>query len=246
MKTILVMGATSAIAMASARLWARQGASFFLVARDAVKLEAAGQDLRARGAASVTTHVMDALDTAGHVEMLETAQRVLGLVDVALIAHGTLPDQARCEGDVQAMMEALASNATSVMALLTIVAPMMERQGQGTVAVITSVAGDRGRPSNYVYGSAKAAVSTFCEGLRARLFRSGVAVVDIRPGFVDTPMTAHLDLPGLLLAKPDAVARRVVKAVERGSGVVYAPAFWWWILLVVRSLPLAVFKRLKL
>lgn len=170
----------------------------------------------------------------------------LGSIDIALVAHGTLPDQRACEADPLLAVQELATNGGSVMALLTLLATRVELQRAGALAVITSVAGDRGRPSNYVYGSAKAAVSVFCEGLRARLFRSGVTVTDIRPGFVATPMTQGLALPARLVAMPDAVARRIVAGIDRGADVVYAPAFWWGIMWIIRYIPRAVFKRLSL
>jgi hypothetical protein len=252
MKSILIIGATSAIATACARIWATTpalltegGAHFFLVARDSRKLEATAQDLRARGA-QVNCWEMDACDTPAHTQMVEAAVRALGQLDIVLLAHGTLPDQSRCEVDVNVALEAFANNATSVIALLTALAVRLEAQQRGTLAVITSVAGDRGRPSNYVYGSSKAAVSTFCEGLRARLFARGVAVVDIRPGFVNTPMTAHLKLPGLLLSSPQRVAHGIVKAIARKDDVAYVPGYWRWILLAVRWVPGPIYKRLKL
>ncbi len=246
MTRVLIIGASSAIAAACARRWAAGGAQLVLVGRDADKLAAVARDLTVRGAASASTYVLDALDTPRHAEMLDAAVTTLGTIDVALIAHGTLPDQQACEHDVTQTLHAFASNATSVMALLTILATQLERQRHGALAVITSVAGDRGRPSNYVYGSAKAAVSTFCEGLRPRLFKAGVSLTDIRPGFVHTPMTAGLPLPALLVAEPDAVAARIVHGIARQRDVLYVPAFWALILLIVRLLPRPLFKRLSL
>jgi len=217
-----------------------------LVGRDADKLEAIARDLTVRGAASVSTFVLDALDTPRHAEMLAAAVHTLGTIDIALIAHGTLPNQQACQLDVSQTLRELASNATSVIALLTLLATHLEGQQHGSLAVITSVAGDRGRPSNYVYGSAKAAVSTFCEGLRPRLFKAGVSLTDIRPGFVNTPMTAGLPLPAMLVAEPDTVATRIVHGIARKRDVLYVPAFWAIILLIVRLLPRPLFKRLSL
>jgi len=242
---ILLVGASSAIAAACARRWAADGAQLMLVGRDADKLEAIARDLTVRGAASVSTFVLDALDTPRHAEMLAAAVHTLGTIDIALIAHGTLPNQQACQLDVSQTLRELASNATSVIALLTLLATHLEGQQHGSLAVITSVAGDRGRPSNYVYGSAKAAVSTFCEGLRPRLFKAGVSLTDIRPGFVNTPMTAGLPLPAMLVAEPDTVATRIVHGIARKRDVLYVPAFWAIILLIVRLLPRPLFKRLS-
>jgi len=246
MKRILVIGATSAIAGACARVWAAQGTSLFLVGRDAAKLEALAGDLSVRGASAVHQHRMDANDVPAHPAMVEAAVQALGGLDIALVAHGTLPDQVACEADAALALREFATNATSVIALLTVLANQFARQRSGAIAVITSVAAERGRPSNYVYGSAKAAVSVFCEGLRARLFKQGVSLTDIRPGFVATPMTQGLPLPALLVARPETVARRIVAGIERKADVLYAPAFWALIMMVIRGIPRALFKRMKL
>ena len=253
MKSFLVIGATSAIARACCREWLTASAdakgepvSFFLVGRSAEELEQTAADLLARGARGATHYILDLADIEGHAQMLEAARATLGSIDVALLAHGTLPDQKACEDDVGLALQEFTTNGASFIALLTRLANLVELQGRGTLAVITSVAGDRGRPSNYLYGGAKAAVSTFCEGLRARLFKAGVQVIDIRPGFVDTPMTECLGLPRLLVAKPERVARRIVRGVARRRDVLYVPAFWALILLIIRSIPRPIFKRLNL
>lgn len=246
MKKVLIVGATSAIATACARLWAEQGAEFFLVARNDEKLEQTAADLKVRGAKAVTLHNMDATDFAAHPAMLEDCLKALSQIDIALIAHGTLPDQKVCEQDVSIALQEFVNNGTSVIALLTRLASQFETQRCGTLAVIASVAGDRGRPSNYLYGSAKAAVSTFCEGLRARLFKVGVHVITIKPGFVDTPMTKNLALPAALVAKPEAVGLQIVNGIERKRSTLYAPGFWALIMLIIRSIPQPIFKRLNL
>lgn len=246
MKKILIIGATSAIATACARLWAAQGASFFLVARNRERLEQTVEDLRVRGAGEVHLHCLDLNRFDQHRGMLEQCLERLGDIDQVLVAHGTLPDQQACEGDVQLALHEFSSNGLSVIALLTLLANQLERQGHGSLAVISSVAGDRGRPSNYLYGSAKAAVTAFCEGLRGRLFKVGVQVVIIKPGFVDTPMTQGLALPELLLAQPEQVARDILKATERRKPELYTPWFWWGIMQVIRHIPARIFQRLAL
>lgn len=246
MKRVLIIGATSAIASACARLWASQGSEFFLVARNTEKLAQTAADLTARGAKAVGIYQMDATDLNAHPLMIERCVASLGQIDIALIAHGTLPVQKDCEQDVNLALAELANNGTSVIALLTLLANRFEIQRCGTLAVISSVAGDRGRPSNYLYGTAKAAVSTFCEGLRARMFKVGVHVITIKPGFVDTPMTKGLPLPGPLVAKPEQVAERIVKGIENKADTLYAPGFWALIMLIIRCIPSLVFKRLNL
>ena len=164
---------------------------------------------------------------------------------MALIAHGTLPDQAECEASAALTRQALQVNALSVIELLTELANRLQAQGSGTLAVISSVAGDRGRKSNYVYGAAKGMVSIFLQGLRNRLHSHGVRVITIKPGFVDTPMTESFD-KGVLWARPDRVARDIVSAIDKGRDVVYTPWFWRYILWVIRGIPEGVFKRLGL
>lgn len=246
MKKILIIGATSAIAAACARLWAEQGSEFFLVARNNEKLEQTAADLQTRGAKAVTQYLMDATDLSEHAAMLDCCLRDLQQIDIALIAHGTLPDQNVCEQDVSIALSEFANNGTSVIALLTLLANQLEVQRCGTLAVISSVAGDRGRPSNYLYGTAKAAVSTFCEGLRARLFKVGVHVMTIKPGFVDTPMTQGLSLPSAMVAKPEKIAQMISKGIKRKVNTLYTPCFWWSVMLIIRVLPDFVFKRLSM
>lgn len=254
MKRYLVIGATSAIAQAVCREWLSMNAAdgeadpvdFYLVGRSADKLEQIGNDLQGRGARVVTTHSVDLVSTEAHEEMLQAAAEKLGGIDVVLIAHGTLPDQDACQADPAVALREFSINGAATIALLTRLGNMLEKQGHGVIAVITSVAGDRGRPSNYLYGSAKAAVSTFSEGLRARLFRSGVHVIDIRPGFVDTPMTQDLDLPPMLVSTPDKVAKRIVAGIHKRKDVLYVPGFWAFILWIIRCIPRSVFKRISL
>lgn len=246
MKKILIVGATSAIATSCARLWATEGAGFFLVARNAAKLADTAADLAARGASTVYTQVMDANDFPAHAPMLDACLAELGAIDIALIAHGTLPDQKRCEGDVGYAVQEFSNNGLSVIALLTELANRMAIQRHGTIAVISSVAGDRGRSSNYLYGSAKAAVTSFCEGLRGRLFRNGVHVLTVKPGFVDTPMTQGLALPKLLVASPDRVAKDIRQAIESKRNSIYSPSYWLAIMLVIRAIPNFLFKKMTI
>jgi short-subunit dehydrogenase len=245
MNKILIVGATSAIAEATARLYAEKGAHLFLVARNAQRLEAVAADLRTRGAASVDTEAMDANSCDRHEALVERADQALGGIDLALIAHGTLPDQKACERSFELTRTELETNALSILSLLTHLANRLETRGAGTLAVISSVAGDRGRQSNYVYGTAKGAVSLFLQGLRNRLSKSGVRVLTIKPGFVDSPMTADF-AKGALWAKPEQIASGIARAVEKGRDVVYLPGFWRIIMLVIRAIPEGIFKRLSL
>lgn len=242
---VLIVGATSAIAEATARLWAAQGHALYLAARREALLAASAADLRVRGARSVGFERFDAADLGAHAGLLDRAGAFFGGIDVLLLAHGTLPDQAACEADVERALGEIGLNAVATSSLALRAAAMMEGNGRGTLAVITSVAGVRGRASNYIYGSAKAQVSALLSGLRQRLARKGVAVVDVRPGFVDTPMTEAFP-KGPLWASPARVARDIVRAVDRGTAVAYTPGFWRWIMLVIRHLPQSVFDRIRL
>jgi short-subunit dehydrogenase len=243
-KRILVAGATSAIAEAAARRFAEDGDALALAGRNVVQLDQIADDLRARGAARVETLPIDFSQIERCFEVVESARQRLDGLDVVLIAHGVLPDQAHSERDPELALHEFALNASSVIALSLPAAQWLEAQGSGCLAVITSIAGVRGRRSNYLYGSAKAAISAFLEGLRGRLAAAGVDVVDIRPGFVDTPMTAHLD-KNPLFASADAVGARIHRAVCRGEDVVYTPWYWRWIALVLQCIPRPIFKRLN-
>jgi len=244
-KRVLILGATSAIARGAARLLAERGDRLFLVARDAAKLEATAQDLRVRGAAGVDCAVADLNDFSRHEALLDEATATLGGLEVVLIAYGTLSDQKACERSFEATERELRTNFLSVVSLLTPLANRMEAQRGGTIAVISSVAGDRGRGSNYVYGTAKGALSLFLQGLRNRLHPAGVRVVTIKPGFVDTPMTANVK-KNALFAAPETVAKGIVRAVDRGDEVVYLPPFWRGVMALIRAVPEPLFKRLKL
>jgi decaprenylphospho-beta-D-erythro-pentofuranosid-2-ulose 2-reductase len=243
MQRILIIGATSAIAEATARRYAARGAAFVLVARDTARLDVIAADLRVRGARSAATHALEVTSVDLHAAMLDAAWSTLGDVDLVLIAHGTLPDQAACDASVDTSLREFAINGTSTIALCAAIATRLK--APATLAVISSVAGDRGRASNYLYGSAKAAVSTYLSGLRQRLNASGVNVLTIKPGFVDTPMTAAFR-KGLLWAKPDAIARGIEGAVEKRRGVAYLPFFWWGIMTIIKHVPEFVFRRVKL
>lgn len=243
MQRILVIGATSAIAEATARVYASRGAQLFLTGRDQGRLQAICHDLAVRGATKASHYRLDINVIADHTKMLDAAWAALGQVDVVLIAHGTLPDQSACEASVELSMQEFSTNGTSTIALATAIAQRL--RSPSTLAVISSVAGDRGRSSNYLYGSAKAAVTTFLSGLRQRHASSGVHVLTVKPGFVDTPMTRAFK-KSALWAKPDQIARGIVKAIDRRRSVVYLPWFWWPIMQVIKHIPEFVFTRIKL
>ncbi|HWE23510.1 MAG TPA: SDR family oxidoreductase [Myxococcales bacterium] len=240
MERVLVLGATSAIAQQVARLYAARRASLFLVARNPERLNAVADDLRVRGG-SVETVVANLDDPALHADLIARAAPL----QVVLLAHGVLGDPQRTGRDARAAIEVLETNLIAPVSLLTQAAQRMEEQRSGCLVALSSVAGDRGRASNAVYGASKAGLTAFLSGLRNRLSRTGVRVVTVKPGFVDTPMTAHLP-KNPLYASPERVARDVVRAIDRGRDVVYTP--WWWrfVMLVIRLIPERIFKRLSL
>ncbi|MBX3062240.1 MAG: SDR family oxidoreductase [Anaerolineae bacterium] len=245
MMKLLIFGATSAIAHETARCFAMQGAELLLIARNTEKLAANAADLKVYGAKSVDTLSADLNDLDSHLSLIEESIRRLGGLDAVLIAHGTLGEQKRSEADVQDMLREFTTNGLSYMTLLTHLANYFEQQRRGTICVISSVAGDRGRGSNYVYGSAKGAVTLFAGGVRSRLAKVGVNVVTIKPGFVDTPMTANLK-KNLLYADPKSVGKRIHAAMLKGEDIVYAPFFWMFIMMIIRNIPERIFKKTKI
>lgn len=245
-KRILILGATSAIAERWARLRAARGDRLLLLGRDPEKLAVVAADLRARGAAEVLTAESDLADTEGAAERFAAYVEQLGGLDLALVAYGLLGDQAEMQRDVEQLERGLRANFVSAAVWCELVAGAFEKAGSGTLVAISSVAGDRGRGSNYAYGAAKAGLSVFLEGLAHRFAGTPVTVVSVRPGFVDTPMTAHIPKGGPLWAIPERVADDIERAIEKRRTVVYTPWFWWPIMLIIRNLPRPVFNRMKI
>lgn len=243
----MIIGATSAIAEHCARLWATGNAvDLTLVGRDKEKTERVAADLRVRSPQSIANVI-----EANFIDPLAIQQLVNGIVaegpvDIVLIAHGTLPDQFVCQEDLAACHAALAVNGLSPMLWAEAFAGPMQKTNQGTLAIVGSVAGDRGRKSNYVYGAAKGLVTRYVQGLQHRLAGTGVKVVLIKPGPTDTPMTAHLKQKGVRLAKVEDVAHLVVKGINQGSSVVYVPGKWRVIMMIIRHLPNFIFNKLDI
>jgi decaprenylphospho-beta-D-erythro-pentofuranosid-2-ulose 2-reductase len=244
-KKILVLGATSGIAEATCRIWAEQGASLFLVARNQAKLDAVAQDLLTRGALFVDTAVADLDDTDAHPALLSHAVNSLTGMDVAYLAHGILGDQALAEQDFNTAAQILHTNLMAPISLLTWLANYCVQRHTGTIAVLSSVAGDRGRKSNYVYGSSKAGLSAFLAGLRNRVDREGVTILTIKPGPTRTAMTVGMP-KSEKFADPNQVAKSIVAAVAAKKDQLYVPFIWAPIMLVIRHIPERIFKKLNL
>ncbi|AKF83834.1 SDR family oxidoreductase [Myxococcus sp. MISCRS1] len=245
MKKVLVLGATSAIAQATVRLLAARGASLYLVGRNVENLDAVAKDAATRGAAKVESKALDLNDFSAHEALVDGAFQALGGLDGVVLAHGVLGDQTEAQRSWAATEAVLRTNFLSAVSLLTALANRFEAQKAGTLVVISSVAGDRGRQSNYVYGASKGALNVFLQGLRNRLAKSNVAVVTVKPGFVDTPMTAHIP-KNKLFASPEKVARGLLSAADGRKNEVYVPGIWALIMLIIKSIPESVFKKLKL
>lgn len=243
-RRVVILGAASAMAEAYARLLAAEGARFVLVGRRADRLAAIAADLTARGAVETHIHEADLADAQGAMGRFEAMIAPLGGLDELFLAYGALGDQEKANADPDAALASLAVNFTSAAAWLQAAAPRMARGG--AIVVIGSVAGDRGRQSNYVYGAAKAGLAAFCDGLRHRLAPEGVSVTLVKPGFVDSPMTAHLKKGGPLWATPAQVAADMRRAAAKGQAVIYTPWFWAFVMMIIRAVPRPIFHKTKL
>jgi len=245
MKKIIFLGATSGIAMEVQRQLAHQGCELLLVARSSERLADLRADLSLRGAPVILTYSADLSSVQQHAGIFEFVRRKFADFDTVLLAYGSMHDQKESEVSVDVLLEELQANFVSASAILMLFAADLERRRIGCLAAITSVAGDRGRRSNYVYGSAKGALSLFLQGLRSRLHPAGVRVITIKPGPVQTSMTDHMP-NAAHFADPERVARDIVRAlVRRAPDVLYTPKVWRYVMTGVRQIPETVFKRLS-
>lgn len=246
MKKVAVIGATSAVAQQIALIHAKAEDSLVLVGRNEKALRDTAADLTLRGADECKPITSDLIDFAGHKSLVSKLFAAFDGLDRVYLVHGTLPDQLECESDYEKAKDAFEANCLSQISLLTEISDKMKEQKSGTIAVITSVAGDRGRKSNYVYGAAKGMLSIYLQGLRNALFEHGVHVLDVRPGFIDTPMTAHIENKGPLWATPQKVASDIAKAATKKKNTLYTPWFWSIIMRIIRSIPEFQFKKMNL
>ena len=243
---IFIAGATSAIAQAWARLRAAQGDSFYLLGRDNTKLETVKRDLLARGAREVHCHTVDLAQAQNYDTLVAQLYAHWPQVDIALFAQGSMPEQRDLEKNIGALRAMFELNAMSYLQPATLLAERMAQTKAGSVVLISSPAGDRGRQSNYFYGASKAAVTVFAAGLRNHVAKNNVQVLTVKPGFVDTPMTAAMDKSGPLWATPEKIAACIENGIQKKRNVIYAPWFWQYIMLIIRHIPEFLFKRLSL
>lgn len=243
--SVLILGGSSSIARAAANAFAAKGHSLYLGGRDLLDLERIAQDIKIRYQVDVKCGFFAAEDYDDHASFLHTVIKEMGGLQGVLIAFGFYKDHKKAMADFTYALKMIEVNYTGVCSILTHCSNYLAMQGSGFIIALSSVAGDRGRQSNYIYGSAKAGLNVYLQGLRNRLYHAGVRVITIKPGFVDTAMTYQL--PGLfLVASPQLIGQRIVKALDRRSDVVYLPGFWRYILWVICLIPEFIFKRLKL
>ena len=239
----LILGASSPMARAFARLVAKRSAALTLVGRDREDLSASVNDAQLRGASDARFLQCDVTDALSRKACIAQAD-IPGKQFNILVAMGQMPDQQWMHADPELTSRMIEATYSGPLAMLEGLAPVFERQRSGRVVIIGSVAGDRGRRKNFLYGSAKAGLAVYAEGLRARLYPSGATVTLIKPGFVDTSMT--WGLPGLfLVASPQACAAAMLRAADRGRAEIYHPFFWRFIMLIIRHIPSAMMKRLN-
>lgn len=245
MQKVIVLGATSEIAQQVQRMLAHQGKELLLVARSTGRLPAVAADLRVRGAMQVIEYAADLADISQHPQFLSFVWKHFADFDCVLVAYGSMQEQEQCRHSVEMSRREWEANFVSAAALLTLFADVLEQRGGGCIAAITSIAGDRGRSSNYVYGAAKGALNIFLQGLRARLHRSRVRVLTIKPGPVKTPMTLGL-CQGRMFAAPTNVAKDICRALEGPSQkeILYTPSYWRYLMAVLKLVPESIFKRL--
>jgi short-subunit dehydrogenase len=245
---ILILGATSAMARAYATLLVREGHGIILAARDQDEVGRIADDLRVRWNAEVAVYNFDALDFASHEAFFNQCVHLLGKpLGGVVLFYGFMPDQKLAEHDWELCRRTIDTTFTSAVSVLNIAANYFEGQRKGFICGVSSVAGDRGRQSNYIYGSAKAGLTAYLQGLRNRLFHSGVAVITVKPGFTDTAMTWGLLKPGSpLVASPEQVARDIHRATISKRDVVYTLWFWRVIMTIICTIPERLFKRMKM
>ena len=243
------MGATSAISQSVAKQLIADDVCFHLVARNKDKLDIVANDLVARGCSNAICYCLDFNNLSEHAELVEKISKNVDVIDTLFVCYGIMHSQQDCEADVVKALEQVNSNYVSTVSLLVLFSQLMSEKNNekdsSTIAVVSSVAGDRGRKSNYIYGSAKAGLSIFLEGLRYKLYDKGINVLTIKPGFVDSPMTADIK-KGALWVSTDQVAKYIVNGIEKKRSVIYVPAFWFFIMTIIKIIPAFIFRKLNI
>ena len=243
MEYILIIGARSDISKSLARKYAENGYNLYLAARKSSELQNFANDIKIRNGKEIICLDFDVLDYASHQNFYDSlAEKPIGVISVV----GYLGEQEKAQNDFEEAQKIIDTNYTGVVSALNIVANDFEKRKSGFIIGISSVAGERGKKSNFIYGSAKAAFTTYLSGLRNRLFNSNVQVMTVKPGFVATKMTEGLDLPKKLTAQPEEVAQDIFKAQQKGKNVLYTKWFWKWIMLIIKNVPEFQFKKMSI
>lgn len=246
-KSVVILGATSGVARSIADQFAQKGYVPILAGRRLNELESLAVDIRTRHSIDCPTLAFDALAFETHAAFPDQCAALRGeLPQGVVLCVGYMAEQTRAQESFARARRMLDTNTTGAISILEQFATVFEKRGEGFIAALTSVAGDRGRKSNYLYGASKAGLNTYLQGLRNRLYRSNVQVITIKPGFMDTPMTYGLDLPRGLVTSPETAARVMVRAILKRKNVVYVPFFWKYIMFVIRCVPEMFFKRMNL
>lgn len=241
MSIIMIFGASSAVAEEIAKKYATNENELILIARNKEKLDIICSDLKIRGAKNTTPIVMDACDFDKHGSLFSNYNP-----DTFIVAHGELTIQSKAQKDIDYLRHQVDINLNSIISLVSHAANYFEQKATGTIAVIGSVAGDRGRLSNYVYGTAKGAIEIFLQGIRHRLATKNINVLCVKPGFIDSPMTSHIQPKGALWAKPSNIANDIVSAIKSKKQIIYTPGIWYWIMFIIRNIPNFIFHKTKL
>lgn len=245
MKKIAIFGAASAIAQETAKHFAQKGAELYLLDLSAGRLESVRKDIQARFNNTIHIKEFNANELSSHQQVFDSIISEMNGLDAVLIAWGTLPNQKEIEKDIPKLVSEFTTNGLSIISMASIAANYFESKNSGTLAVISSVAGDRGRQSNYVYGAAKGTISLFLQGLRNRFGKSDIKIITIKPGMVDTPMTA--DMPkSPLFASPKTIGKGIFEAMANGKEIAYLPGYWRLIMFIIKHIPEFIFKKLSL
>jgi len=244
-KSVVILGATSGMARGTAGAFAEAGYALVLAARDSEENETLAADIRVRYGVPCHALPFDGTDFAAHEKFVIACEAALGTNPTgAVLAFGYMADQVTAQRDLAEVRHMVDANLTGAISILECFARVFEARGSGFLGVLSSVAGERGKQSNYIYGATKAGLTCYLEGLRVRLFKSNVTVTTIQPGFVDTKMTYGLPLPGPLVASPEAAGRAIFRAVTRGKDEAYVPFFWRYIMMIIKAIPRWQFKKM--
>ena len=242
-KTVLILGGNSDVGKSLAKDFSKLGSNLILTTRKKDQLNFLRSDLEIRYEISCDIKLFDVLDFKSHKSFYKNLKTK---PDIVITCIGYLDNQGDSQNDFEESLRSIQSNFTGLVSILNIISNDFEKKGSGVIVGVSSVAGDRGRGSNYIYGSSKAAFTSYLSGLRNRLHALGVPVITIKPGFIKTKMTSHLDLPKLLTASTDEISKDILNSIKKGKSIIYTKWFWKWIMLIIKLIPERIFKKLRM